>query len=74
MELKGKPAAVVCTEPFVHSAHEMAKAQGMPLYPFAIVRHPFGSATEEELRARAEAALPQVLEILARPGSVAPGA
>ena len=66
VERRGKPAAVVCTEPFTNSAHEMAKAQGMPDYPLAIVRHPFGSATSEERRSRAEDALPQILEILRR--------
>jgi hypothetical protein len=70
VEFKGKPAAVVCTDPFTNSAHEMARAQGVPMYPFAIVRHPFGSATDEELRARAADALPQVLEILARPEGI----
>jgi hypothetical protein len=66
VERRGKPAAVVCTEPFMKSAREMARALGIPHYPFAVVPHPFGSATSEERYKRAEDALPQVLEILAR--------
>ena len=68
IDRRGKPAAVVCTEPFTSSAREMARSAGVPDYPFAIVRHPFGSATSAERRARAEAALPQILEILRRSG------
>jgi len=64
VERLGKPAAVVCTEPFQDSAHEMARIQGIPHYPFAIVRHPMGTASPDERRGRAEAALPQVLRIL----------
>ena len=66
VERRGKPAAVVCTEPFTDAAHEMARICGIPHYPFAVIRHPMGTATEDERRARAEAALPQIIAILRR--------
>ncbi len=64
VEVRGKPAAVVCTEPFVVTGKAMARARGRADYPFAVVPHPIGSATDAELRARAEAALPQVIRLL----------
>ena len=64
METRGLRAAVVCTEPFLDTAKEICEARGVPDYSFAVVAHPIGSLRGEELEARAEAALPVVLEIL----------
>jgi hypothetical protein len=58
------PAAVICTDQFVASAKAQAEICGNPGYPFAVVAHPIGSLTAAELRARAAAALPQVIAIL----------
>ena len=58
------PAAVICTDQFVASAKAQAAICGNPGYPFAVVAHPIGSLTPAELRARAAAALPQVIAIL----------
>jgi hypothetical protein len=58
------PAAVICTEPFIPTARAQAAISGNPAYPFVVVPHPLGSLTPAELRARAEAALPQVVAIL----------
>jgi hypothetical protein len=64
LEQKGVPTAVICTSPFVTSAHAMNKLKGVPDYPFAVVEHPIGSLTPEGVRERARAALPQVLQLL----------
>ncbi len=64
IEVRGVPAAVVCTEPFIATGRAMARARGKAEYPFAVIPHPIGSASEEEMRSRAEAALPQVVELL----------
>ena len=64
IEVRGVPAAVVCTEPFIATGRAMARARGKAEYPFAVVPHPIGSASDDEMRARAEAALPQVVELL----------
>ena len=58
------PTAVICTEPFVSSAKAMAQIGGLPNYPFAVVPHPLGSLTPENLRERAMLAAPQVLQLL----------
>ncbi|MBI3825664.1 MAG: hypothetical protein HY294_06700 [Candidatus Rokubacteria bacterium] len=64
LDRHGVPAAVICTEEFVPSAKAQAAICGNPTYPFAVVPHPIGSLTLDELRKRAEQALPQVLGIL----------
>ncbi|HTO13793.1 MAG TPA: hypothetical protein VMQ51_19630 [Candidatus Binatia bacterium] len=56
--------AVICTDQFVESARAQAAICGNPRYPFVVVAHPIGSLTPGELRARASAALPQVVAIL----------
>ena len=43
----------------------MAVACGLPDYGFAVVEHPIGSLTADGVRQRAEAALPQVVALLA---------
>jgi len=58
------PAAVICTDQFVEGGRAQAAICGNPHYPFAVVTHPIGSLTPAELRARAAAAIPQVLAIL----------
>ena len=64
VEVRGKAAAVVCTEPFIVTGKAMARARGRGDYPFAVIPHPIASASDAELRARAEAALPQVVQLL----------
>jgi hypothetical protein len=64
VEQRDIPAAVICTAPFIPSARAMAAICHLPDYPFAVVGHPIGSLTREELRTRAELALPQVVAIL----------
>ena len=60
------PTAVICTDQFIESARAQAEICGNPGYPFVVVPHPIGSLTAAELRARAKAAAPQVIEILTR--------
>ncbi len=44
----------------------MAAVQGLPDYRFVLVQHPIANAGDEELRARAERALPGIVELLTR--------
>lgn len=55
---------VLCTEPFVVTARNIARVLGLPDYPFLRVPHPIGSCTLPELRQRAEIAYQQALPIL----------
>ncbi|MFG2514037.1 UGSC family (seleno)protein [Streptomyces sp. NPDC048584] len=63
-EVRGVPAAAICTEPFLASASAMAARRGLPGYAFARVTHPVSSLERHEIEERALEALPQVLTIL----------
>jgi hypothetical protein len=67
-ENQGKPAAVICTAPFIPTGKMMAHIQGNPDYPFAVIPHPIGALTEEQLAERARLALAQVLQLLVGKG------
>ena len=47
----GKRAVVLCTEPFVVTARNIARLLGLPDYPFLKVQHPIGSCTLGSLTA-----------------------
>ena len=63
-EQTGKPALVLCTTPFEPTSKMIAKTLGLPNFPFALLDHPIGSASREQLQARAEEAHRQGLAIL----------
>jgi hypothetical protein len=66
-EKQGIPAAVVITEPFVPTAVAIAELAGLRGYPHAVIPHPVGSLTVEEVRERADAVAPRVVELLTCP-------
>ena len=66
-EQLGKPALVICTKPFEPTARMIAQTVGLPDFRFALVDHPIGSASAEELSARAADAYQQGREILLSP-------
>jgi hypothetical protein len=69
-EDRGIPTALLCTEPFMNSAHDHAEAFGNPDYRAVRVGHPLASLTPEQARARADEALGSVIAILtARQGA-----
>jgi hypothetical protein len=51
----------------VANARAIALAHGAAGYPFALIPHPLGSASPEELTQRARAVLPSLLHLLLRP-------
>ena len=63
-EQSGKRAVVLCTEPFVVTAKNIARMMGLPEYPFAVLQHPLGSLDVTQIKQRAEAAYRQALPIL----------
>jgi len=67
LETRGVVTALICTDQFITTAKAMAQIRGIPDYPFAIVPHPMGSLTPQEVRAKAEAAVPKVIELLLGP-------
>ena len=64
LEALGVPAIAICTEPFISGARAMANLGAMPDYPFAVVQHPIGSLSPEQIRERAIEAAPQVISSL----------
>lgn len=62
LEKKGTPATVLVTKPFNAQARSMATILGAPGYQYAVIDHPMGSLTDEEVMGRSKQALEQVLE------------
>ena len=54
------------TTRFVSAAETMGRVLGMPGYAFAVIDHPVSSAIDEELAARARAALEQGVRLLVK--------
>lgn len=55
---------MLCTEPFIVTARNIARVMGMPDYPFAVLDHPIGSCTPDEIKQRAIVAADQAECIL----------
>jgi hypothetical protein len=64
LESAGVPTVVVATEPFVALAHQVADHYRLPSARIAVVTHPLGGVDADGVRARAEAAVEQVLALL----------
>ena len=64
-ERNGVPAVSIMTTAFVDAAELMARVQGVPLHPFAVIEHPIASAAPEGIDARARIAVVKAAEILA---------
>jgi hypothetical protein len=65
-EINGKPTVVVASDVFVDAAEAQSKALGLPEAPRVFVPHPIQDATDEELCARADAIVDQVIAALTR--------
>jgi hypothetical protein len=60
----GVPSAVICSEPFVQLGRTQSRVLGVPDLPLVIIKHPLGGLALDDVKARADAALPQILELL----------
>jgi hypothetical protein len=63
-ERKGIQTAAVLTDTFRRPGDAMARVHGFSDYRYAVITHPISSLNAEQIRERAEQALPQVLSIL----------
>jgi hypothetical protein len=63
-ERRGIPAAAIMTERFEQSARAVAALNGVPDYPFVVIGHPIANDTDDDLRAKAEAAVRGLVSIL----------
>ncbi len=61
LEARGVPTAVIVTSEFVREARVQREALGMTGVVPVVIEHPLSSLTDEEIAARAAAALPQVI-------------
>ena len=52
------------TSAFVDAAALMARTQGVPDHPFAVIEHPIASADDAGLAARAQQAVSQAAAVL----------
>ncbi|MGH7134061.1 MAG: UGSC family (seleno)protein, partial [Phycisphaerales bacterium] len=65
-EREGVPAFGVMTTRFASAAEMMGRVLGMPGYAFPVIEHPVSSATDDELKARARAAIEQGCKLLVK--------
>ncbi len=63
-ERLGIPEVAVMTDRFAVSVREIAAIEGLPDYPFVVIDHPIAGNPAQELHAKAEGALAEVLSLL----------
>jgi hypothetical protein len=63
-EIQGKPAVFIASTEFVDAADAQAKALGLPGVRRIFVPHPIQDATDDEMRAKADAIVDQVISAL----------
>lgn len=63
-EIQGKPAVFIASTAFIDAAQAQAEALGLPEVRRVFVPHPIQDATDEELRAKADAIVEEVIEAL----------
>jgi hypothetical protein len=54
----------VVTEPFERSVGVVARVNGLPGYPVAVIAHPIANDSDEALRLKAETAVRQIVPLL----------
>jgi hypothetical protein len=64
LEKLGTPTITLATDSFVRLAALQSKAMGMPELAVAVIEHPLGGIEPEDVRAKARAVLPALLELL----------
>ena len=66
LENRGVPTVVVCTSPFLDSAHIHARILGRPDFQPIVVAHPLGGLKPEQVSQRAAAAEEQIVAALTK--------
>jgi hypothetical protein len=65
-EIQGKPSVFIASSAFVNAAQAQANALGLPNVRRIFVPHPIQDATDDEMRAKADAIVEQVIEALVK--------
>ena len=63
-EKAGLPSVTICTDIFEITARSMAQMWGAPTYPIVLTQHPIAELNREQLRARAEEMMDEMVGIL----------
>ena len=63
-EKAGLPSVTICTDIFEITARSMAQMWGAPTYPIVLTQHPIAELNREQLRARAEEMMEEMVGIL----------
>jgi hypothetical protein len=61
---RGLATGVICSTPFQKLGQAQARVFGAPDLPLVMIQHPLGGIPVDEVRARAEQALPEVLALI----------
>ncbi len=61
---RGLVAAVICSDPFLKLGKTQARVFGVPDLPLVMIPHPLGGLTLDEVKGRADAAIPQVVNLI----------
>ena len=64
LEKEKIPSASIITHVFVSTGRAMAKQWSVPDYKFLVMQHPIANLSEDELRIKARAIVPEVVELL----------
>ena len=63
-ETNSKPAVVIASSTFIDAAQRQAEALGLPEVRRVFVQHPIQDATDDEMRAKADAIVNDVIAAL----------
>ena len=61
---RGLVAAVICSDPFLKLGKTQARVFGVPDLPLVMIPHPLGGLSLDEVKGRADAAIPQVVNLI----------
>ena len=61
---RGLRTGVICSTPFEKLGQAQAKVFGAPDLPLVMIQHPLGGIQIDEVRARAQQALPKVVALV----------
>lgn len=61
---RGVMTAVICSDPFRNLAKTQAKVLGVPELPLVMIPHPLGGLSLEEVKKRADVAIPQIVALV----------
>ena len=64
LEKEKIPSASIVTHVFVNTGRAMAKQWSVPDYKFLVMEHPIANLPEDELRAKARAIVPEIVDLL----------